>query len=64
MKYTANLRKMATSFRRKKHQDEKGLRGLRFFMNPFSNVHKASGNTIDPQKPFYVSPDGREKRHQ
>ena len=51
---------MANSFRQKKHQDERASEGSDF-LHPFLNVYKAFGNSIDPWKPFYVSPDGREK---
>ena len=60
----ANMRKNATSFRPKKHQDENASEASDFFMHPFPDVYQAYGTSNDHEKPIYVSPGGRKKGHQ
>ena len=64
MKQTVNMRKNATSFRPKKHQDENTSEASDFFMHPFPDVYQAFVTSNDHQKPIYVSPGGRKKGHQ
>ena len=66
MKKIANFRKMATSFRRKKHQDERASEASDFLSTQFQicTKHFLSTQFQICTKQFYVSPDGREKGHQ